>query len=33
MRTINIHIISMNNWRRNSHHKSGMFNVEGGTEV
>ncbi len=33
MRTINIHMISISNWRRNSHHMSGMSNCEGGTEV
>jgi hypothetical protein len=33
MRTINIHMISISNWRRNSHHVSGMSNCEGGTEV
>lgn len=33
MRTINIHMISISNWRRNSHRVSGMFNCEGGTEV
>jgi hypothetical protein len=30
MRTINIHMISISNWRRNSHRMSGMQNCEGG---
>lgn len=33
MRTINIHMISISNWRRNSHRAMGMENCEGGTEV
>jgi hypothetical protein len=32
MNTINIHMISISNWRRNSHLMSGMLNT-GGTEV
>ena len=32
MRTINIHMISISNWRRNSHQESDtMLNCEGGT--
>ena len=33
MRTINIHMISISNWRRNSHPVAGMFIYQGGTEV
>lgn len=33
MITINIHMISISNWRRNSHLDSGMCICEGGTEV
>ncbi len=33
MRTINIHMISISNWRRNSHPESGMSNCKGGGSV
>ena len=33
MRNINIHIMSISNWRRNSHLNAGVFNIEGGIGV
>ncbi len=33
MTTINIHMISISNWRRNSRPVAGMCNCQGGTEV
>ena len=33
MKTINIHMISISNWRRNSHTVAGMFINQRDTEV